>query len=438
MKIGTRSQRTFFLLGMCFALVPTLYGDSKETTKPAWSLDRFWEAKSARQARRAIRSILEAEPRFEEVYSALKAGRTYGREVETGLIYRTRTGLFHYTAQIPETYDPTRRYPVRVLLHGGIAQPAWRRDGSWWKQTERLAREDVIVVFPAGWNEARWWQESQVDNLAGILRELRRDYNLDENRASLLGVSDGGTGAYFQAFRAPTPWASFVPLIGHPAVLSNPATRAEGQLHVTNLRNRPFLAINGGKDRLYPSRNVRPFAEFFQSKGVDFELVDREESGHTVAWWPEEAARIDRFLDEHPRQPLPDRLTWEVERTDRDHRLHWLVMDELGEVDVESVLDEPDRSGRSRPLFPQEKASGRVDLVRTGQRVEVRTRGVRRFSLLLSPDQFDFEKPIHVITNGRESFHGRVTSEVATLLEWAFEDQDRTMLFGARLEIQVP
>ena len=35
-------------------------------------------------------------------------------------------------------------------------------------------------------------------------------------------------------------------------------------------------------------------------------------------------------------------------------------------------------------------------------------------------------------------FEGLVEPDIATLLRWAAIDQDRTMLFGAALEIEVP
>ncbi len=70
--------------------------------------------------------------------------------------------------------------------------------------------------------------------------------------------------------------------------------------------------------------------------------------------------------------------------------------------------------------------------------MEVRTRGVRRFKLLLSPDEFDFDQPVRVSVNGRTAFDGRVQRSVLTLLTWAARDNDRTMLFGAELRIDVP
>jgi hypothetical protein len=88
-------------------------------------------------------------------------------------------------------------------------------------------------------------------------------------------------------------------------------------------------------------------------------------------------------------------------------------------------------------IFPRRKASGRVDLVRRGNRVEASTEGVRAFTLLLSPSIFDFRKPISVVANGRAVFDGMVEPSVATMLKWAARDNDRTMVFGAELKIEL-
>ena len=67
---------------------------------------------------------------------------------------------------------------------------------------------------PASWPESIWWQESQVENLHGLLNDIKQVYNVDENRVYLLGMSDGATGAYYHAFKATTPWAAFLPFHG--------------------------------------------------------------------------------------------------------------------------------------------------------------------------------------------------------------------------------
>ena len=91
----------------------------------------------------------------------------------------------------------------------------------------------------------------------------------------------------------------------------------------------------------------------------------------------------------------------------------------------------------ARRLFARRGPTGRVDLVRTGNTVRAITRGVAAFTLLLSPDQFDFARPITIVANGRTVFEGRVRKDLGTLLEWAAGDNDRTMLFGAELRIDL-
>jgi predicted esterase len=94
--------------------------------------------------------------------------------------------------------------------------------------------------------------------------------------------------------------------------------------------------------------------------------------------------------------------------------------------------------GESDVIFPRLRDSGRVDLVRAGNRVEAKTRGVAAFTLLVSPDQFDLNRPVTVAVNGRTMFDGIVQKDVRTLLKWAAVDNDRTMLFAAELQIRAP
>ncbi len=95
-------------------------------------------------------------------------------------------------------------------------------------------------------------------------------------------------------------------------------------------------------------------------------------------------------------------------------------------------------AGEADAMFPPQRASGRVDVARTGNRVDASTRGVAAFTLLLSPDQFDLDRAVTVVVNGQTVFDAVVRRDVRTLLAWAARDNDRTMLFGAELRVEVP
>jgi dienelactone hydrolase len=116
-------------------------------------------------------------------------------------------------------------------------------------------------------------------------------------------------------------------------------------------------------------------------------------------------------------------------------KVHLLVVRDNLPVELDGLYRPQIVEGPPRHLFARTDADGRVDLVRAGNLVTATTRGVAAFTLLLSPDQFDFAKPVKVVVNGRTAFDGKVAKDLRTLLKYAASDNDRTMLFGAELRL---
>ena len=242
--------------------------------------------------------------------------------------------------------------------------------------------------------------------------------------------------------RDTTPYASFLPLNGFLMVLANDQLAVDAELFPTNLLNKPFFIVNGGQDPLYPIRNVQPFVDHLRDSGVAVEYHPRPEAGHNTAWWPEMKEPFEAFVRNHPRDPLPARLTWEATDRDVPSRAHWLVIDRVRAATAAEAPMRPDLNlfsgagpNHDKELFARGQPSGRVDLARHGNAIEMTTRGVAELTLLLSPDVFDFSKPVVVTANGRVVSDRRVDASVATLLTWAARDNDRTMLFGAELHL---
>ena len=129
-------------------------------------------------------------------------------------------------------------------------------------------------------------------------------------------------------------------------------------------------------------------------------------------------------------------------RVDRYNRFRWLVIDRLGvrpsDAQLADVNTFTPAENLSLPLYDREKPSGRVDAVRSGNTIELKTRGVRELTVLLSPDAVDFAAPIVVTVNGASVHNTVVPRDVGTLVRWAARDNDRSMLYGAELRITVP
>jgi hypothetical protein len=194
-----------------------------------------------------------------------------------------------------------------------------------------------------------------------------------------------------------------------------------------------MFVVNGGRDPIYPSALVEPVLKDLTDSGADLSYHPLPDARHDTAWWPEVKDDFETFVTEHPRQPHPERITWETNNLEHN-RAHWLVIDKLDPRDTRAGL----LLGPA-PLesFFRKRVSGRVTVSRSGNRIVALSRGVAQFTLLLSPDVFDFSQPIQVILNGHVEFEGIVQPSVETLLKWAARDNDRTMLYGAELHLSV-
>jgi poly(3-hydroxybutyrate) depolymerase len=344
--------------------------------------------------------------------------------------------------EVPDDYSPARAWPLRVSLHGGVGREAPGPNGPPARAlTNRVPSTGELVLHPRAWAGSEWWTTAQVDNIGRLVDRIKHDYNVDESRIYVTGISDGGTGVYFFAMRWATLWAACLPLNGQPLVLANPDSGVEGTFFSGNLRNCPLHVVNGGRDPLYPAASVEPIVAMFRGGGVPVDFHVYPEAGHDVSWWPEERPRFEAFLAAHQRVAHPERISWETERSERYNRFRWLVIDRLGQRASDRPLPDVNRlssDGREMTLFARSRQSGRVDVTRRGNVFEAETRGVSAFTLLLSPDVVDFASPVRVVVNGRTVHDAKVEKSAHTLLTWAARDNDRTMLYGAELKISVP
>ena len=408
------------------ASVPAQQTEMLEHEVAAW-----WATGTADARAEQAERILRLDAPWTALYSALETPRPFSDDAPRGRVERSRTnrdGFVHrYLVRVPESYDPARSWPVRFYLHGGISRPDPGSGGGWVRNLDRLSDDDHLLVAPLSWSESPWWQERQVENLRGILDEVRATWNVDPNRVHALGVSDGGTGVYFLAFRDPTPWSGFLPFIGSPSVLLNPGVAADGRMHPGNLKNRPLFIVNGERDRLYPTASVRPWIEAFEALGVEHDFRPQP-GGHDLDFWPSEAGAIKAFVERTIRDPHPDQLVWGTESPDQYPRVHWLAIDEVGDV-------QGDDERWALASWAADTESGMMRATRAGNHVQIDAYRVRRFRLLVSPEEFDLSQPVRVEVNGTVLFDQRVEPSSETLLKWAGIDRDESMLYVAEIEV---
>lgn len=408
---------------------------------------RFW-AGDTRERRDAIAADWIAEGCLvEEVARGLREGRTYAEDAPSGYHLTSRIAddgtVFPYLVLIPDDYDPSREWPLRFQLHGGMGAPAWDASkAEWaggWNRTS-----DYLMVHPAGWWDAMWWEYSQVENFEAILRTMRATWNIDEDRVLAVGNSDGGAALFFHAMRRPDRFAAWLGHVAPPDRLTRADFRPDGQCHLLNLKDQKFLFGYGEKDKLVPIKHLRRYMELFQEFGADLVWYALPGQGHQLDIPDARWKQFFDFMANARRDPFPDTVSWATEDPSRYGRRSWVRVDALGDS-----KEKPD--GKGTQVLPRWGTSiqlrgktvprvpfGEVHVRREGNTVTIESRNVTRLTLLLGWPEFTWTEPIVVSWNGMAVHEGAVIPSAATMLHWAARDDDRKRLVAAELALELP
>ncbi|HET8940304.1 MAG TPA: extensin family protein [Polyangiales bacterium] len=143
-------------------------------------------------------------------------------------VSRVRQG---YAIYLPRNYDPTRAYPLMLVLHGGSANGNlflgvvlgnnmnWKEyDRHLWDEFTPRYQPDWIVVAPNGFGQVMWRFMGEQDVL-DVLADVQRHYHVDSERVVLTGLSNGGVGAYSLGMRHASRFAAVLAIAGAPSWL---------------------------------------------------------------------------------------------------------------------------------------------------------------------------------------------------------------------------
>jgi predicted peptidase len=142
------------------------------------------------------------------------------QRVETGFLDRSITvagRAYRYQVYVPVDYAGKPNWPAILFLHGagergddGLLQtnvglaPAIRQNPS---------RYPAIVVFPQVPRDSQW-VGAPGEMAVAALQQTMREFHVDPNRVYVTGLSMGGHGTWYVAYRHPQLFAAVVPICG--------------------------------------------------------------------------------------------------------------------------------------------------------------------------------------------------------------------------------
>ena len=211
------------------------------------------------------------------------------QRVETGFLDRTVTvgeHAYRYQVYVPANYAAKSSWPVILFLHGAGERGA---DGVL-QTTEGLgsairrmpARFPAIVVFPQVPPDSQWVGAPGEAALLALQQSLS-DYRTDRSRVYLTGLSMGGHGTWYLAYRHPELFAAVAPICGwipdfKQFAGSVPVVPADSgpplPAIVRQLRRVPIWIFHGEMDAVVPVAGSREPATALKDAGANVRYTE--------------------------------------------------------------------------------------------------------------------------------------------------------------------
>jgi dienelactone hydrolase len=321
-----------FSITLLLAVVVALLGPGGSSAEAGWeeALDALVAAPDDADRASLIADVLDYASSWQEVATRIQSATFPTADPIGQGVLRTTVCIDSverpWVLQLPPDYDPSVPTPLLVVLHGGVGSAEVYDDPLGYvaesEQGALALEHGWISVFPFGQAGATWWDEVGMTNIRTLVRTIKRELNVDDDRVWMAGFSDGASAGFAHAMLEPSDYAAFVALNGHMGVAS-----LDGDLstYAPNMSATPVFATTTFDDGLYPSHRMRSTIEMAREAGAD--IYYREFPGHhDFDDVKDELPAIARFLERHPRDPFPSRIVWETGSTDFG-KCRWFAID---------------------------------------------------------------------------------------------------------------
>jgi predicted peptidase len=220
----------------------------------------------------------------------------FAQAADTGFLNRTITigaDTHRYQVFVPSDYNRSRSWPVVLFLHGGGERGT---DGL--IQTEVgigsairrfAARFPAIVVMPQA-QAPLGWVGTNADLALKALDKTESEFSTDKSRIYLTGLSMGGGGTWYLAYRNPDRFAALVAICARvrpSATTTDPIVpAADGEPFAAlagRIKHLPIWIFHGDADKTVPVDESRGVAAALTALNAPVKYSELPGIGHN-AW----------------------------------------------------------------------------------------------------------------------------------------------------------
>jgi pimeloyl-ACP methyl ester carboxylesterase len=326
-----------------------------------------------------------------------------------------------YGLYVPRDYDAKKPWPLLVSLHGATSNHLLNRRRVFGlgnrpgeSDYEAIRNEDVafpdvgfIVLTPYGRGEVATYNGIAEQDVLRAMADVKRAYNVDEDRVYLTGLSMGGGGTWHLGLRYPDRFAALAPVcaVGDLSLMGSLQGVTEedrAMLELTgptaiaeNASNQHVFIFHGDADPVVVPEHSRRMASRYRDLGwLDKTVFYYEQPGvHHFAW---DFAYRDGSLFERlakvKRNPSPDRVIYST-YSPRYNQAYWVRIDRI------------DKGLRIARIEATRRESGFV----------VKSANLSAFTLLLDAARIPAGAKLEVTIDGKSAWRGAARGKTLSL-----------------------
>jgi len=241
----------------------------KEIKEKIGSLKTYEVCPGERYASSNLMKMINLSDRGEDPFQIMRGFIRKGYKSKIDNTYQP------YMVYLPENYDPQKKYPLMIFLHGSAS------DETTIQRSLSLIPKDFIAVGPFGRGKSNGFsKDGAQEDIAEVIDAVTEDYSIDATKILLTGFSMGGYGVYRTFFETPGKFKALAVFSGTPIWKANETPDFTDGKNLKSFSNMPIFIFHGEKDMNLKISTAKEVAEKLKKAGAKVELQIDPEKGH--------------------------------------------------------------------------------------------------------------------------------------------------------------
>jgi poly(3-hydroxybutyrate) depolymerase len=237
-----------------------------------------------------------------------------------------------YGLYLPKDFNPEKTYPLVIMLHGagsnhrlalkrvfGKSNKAGENDVEASRYFPEWDNVEYIVASPYARGTMGYQGIPEAD-VVRVIEECKKNFNIDENRVYLTGLSMGGGGTLYFGLTHPDLFAAIAALC--------PAPPPDAYDLLGNALNMQVALYQGSADPLVNPEGTRSIYKEMKDMGTSVEYNEYPNVGHNVWEYAYKNGAVFKWFDNIVRNPFPDRVRYTT-KWYKYNSAYWVLIDKM-------------------------------------------------------------------------------------------------------------